>query len=50
MAAFSLEELSCVFLWVLSALKHFQLSVASTQQTNGFNMAFERLPTVGAFK
>lgn len=51
MAAFSLEELSYVFLWVLSVLKHFhQLSVVPIQQTNVFNVAFERLPTVGAFK
>lgn len=51
MAAFSLEELSYVFLWALSVLKHFhQLSVVPIQQTNGFNVAFERLPTVGAFK
>lgn len=51
MAAFSLEELSSVFLWALSVLKHFhQLSVVPTRQTEGFNAAFERLPTVGAFK
>lgn len=51
MAVFSLEELSYVFLWVLSALKHFhQLSIVPTQQTNGFNVAFERLPAMGAFK
>lgn len=44
MAAFSLEELSYVFLWVLSVLKDFhQLSVVPIQQTNGFNAAFERL-------
>lgn len=51
MAAFSLEKLSSVFLWALSVLKHFhQLPVVPTQQTNGFNVAFERLPAVGAFK
>lgn len=34
MAAFSLEELSYVFLWVLSVLKHFhQLSIVPTEQT-----------------